>query len=125
MSEKLTDPPEWKALEEHHAEFDGVHLRALFADDPARADRFLASAGELTVDYSKHLVTDETMRLLLDLAAARGVAELRDQMFEGAKINVTEGRAVLHTALRDPQTERVVVDGEDVVPAVHEVLHRM
>ena len=125
MAEKLTDLPQWRALEAHHAEFDGVHLRDLFADDPARAARYLATAGSLTADYSKHLVTDETLRLLFELAEARGVADLRDRMFAGEKINITEGRAVLHTALRSTETERIRVDGEDVVPEVHEVLHRM
>jgi glucose-6-phosphate isomerase len=125
MSQKLTDLPQWKALEAHHAEFDGVHLRTLFADDPARASRYLLEAGSLTADYSKHLVTDETLRLLLELAEARGVTALRDEMFAGDKINITEGRAVLHTALRAPESDRIMVDGEDVVPEVHEVLHRM
>ena len=125
MTEKLTDLPQWKALETHHAEFDRVNLRELFKTDPARAERYFAQAGDLSVDYSKHLVTDETLRLLLDLARERGVFELRDRMFRGEKINVTEDRAVLHVALRAPETERIEVDGEDVVPEVHEVLHRM
>jgi glucose-6-phosphate isomerase len=125
MTEKLTDLPQWKALETHHAEFDRVNLRELFQSDPGRAERYFAQAGDLSVDYSKHLVTDETLRLLLDLARERGVFELRDRMFRGEKINITEDRAVLHVALRAPETERIEVDGEDVVPAVHEVLHRM
>jgi glucose-6-phosphate isomerase len=125
MTEKLTDLPQWKALEVHHAEFDGVNLRELFRSDPGRAERFFAQAGDLSVDYSKHLVTDETIQLLLDLARERGVFELRDRMFRGEKINLTEDRAVLHVALRAPQTERIEVDGADVVPEVHEVLHRM
>jgi glucose-6-phosphate isomerase len=125
MTEKLTDLPQWKALETHHAEFDRVNLRELFQTDPGRAERYFAQAVDLSVDYSKQLVTDETLRLLLDLARERGVFELRDRMFRGEKINITEDRAVLHVALRAPQTERIEVDGEDVVPAVHEVLHRM
>ncbi|GAA2044767.1 glucose-6-phosphate isomerase [Catenulispora yoronensis] len=125
MTEKLTDLPQWKALEAHHAEFDKVNLRELFDTDPGRAERYFAQAGDLSVDYSKHLVSDETLRLLLDLAKARGVFELRDRMFAGEKVNLTEDRAVLHVALRAPATERIEVDGEDVVPAVHEVLHRM
>ena len=125
MTEKLTDLPQWKALETHHAEFDRVNLRELFKTDPGRAERYFAQAGDLSVDYSKQLVTDETLRLLLDLARERGVFELRDKMFAGEKINLTEDRAVLHVALRAPETERIEVDGEDVVPEVHEVLHRM
>jgi glucose-6-phosphate isomerase len=125
MTEKLTDLPQWKALEAHQAEFEKVNLRELFDTDPGRAERYFAQAGDLSVDYSKHLVDDETLRLLLDLARARGVFELRDRMFAGDKINLTEDRAVLHVALRAPATERIEVDGEDVVSAVHEVLHRM
>ncbi|NUP47481.1 MAG: glucose-6-phosphate isomerase [Catenulispora sp.] len=125
MTEKLTDLPQWKALEAHHAEFDKVNLRELFDTDPGRAQRYFAQAGDLSVDYSKHLVSDETLRLLLDLAKARGVFELRDRMFAGEKVNLTEDRAVLHVALRAPETERIEVDGADVVPGVHEVLHRM
>jgi glucose-6-phosphate isomerase len=125
MTEKLTDLPQWKALEAHHAEFDRVNLRELFQTDPGRAERYFAQAGDLSVDYSKHLVTDETLRLLLDLARERGVFELRDRMFRGEKINLTEDRAVLHVALRAPETQRIEVDGTDVVPEVHQVLHRM
>jgi glucose-6-phosphate isomerase len=125
MTDKLTDLPQWKALEGHRAEFEGVTLRKLFDEDPGRAARYFTGAGDLSIDYSKQLVTDETLRLLLDLVAARGVFELRDKMFGGEKINVTEDRAVLHVALRAPETERILVDGEDVVPEVHEVLHRM
>ena len=125
MTDKLTDLPQWKSLEGHRAEFDGVTLRGLFDEDPGRAERYFAQAGDISVDYSKHLITDETLRLLLDLVAARGVFQLRDKMFAGEKINITENRAVLHVALRAPETERILVDGEDVVPEVHEVLHRM
>jgi glucose-6-phosphate isomerase len=125
MTEKLTDLPQWKALETHHAEFDRVNLRELFQNDPGRAERYFAQAGDLSVDYSKHLITDETIQLLLDLARERKVFELRDRMFRGEKINITEDRAVLHIALRSRETERIEVDGADVVPEVHEVLHRM
>ena len=125
MTEKLTDLPQWKALEAQRAELDRVNLRELFDADPKRSERYFAQAGDLSVDFSKHLLSDETLQLLLDLARERGVFELRDKMFRGEKINVTEGRAVLHVALRAPKTERIEVDGEDVVPAVHEVLHRM
>jgi len=125
MTEKLTDLPQWKALETHHAEFDRVNLRELFQNDPGRAERYFAQAGDLSVDYSKHLITDETIQLLLDLARERKVFELRDRMFRGEKINITEDRAVLHVALRAPVTERIEVDGADVVPEVHQVLHRM
>ncbi|MFF4740235.1 glucose-6-phosphate isomerase [Streptomyces sp. NPDC001262] len=117
--------PEWNALAKHRDELGEVQLRGLFADDPRRAEKYTLSVGDLHLDYSKHLVTDETLRLLRDLAAARGVAELRDAMFRGEKINTTEGRAVLHTALRAPESAVVEVDGENVVPAVHAVLRKM
>jgi glucose-6-phosphate isomerase len=102
-----------------------VHLRRLFADDPGRAARFTATGAGLFLDYSKHRITDETLSLLLDLARAAGVESRRDAMFAGERINVTEDRAVLHTALRAPAGERVLVDGHDVVPDVHAVLDRM
>lgn len=117
--------PEWNALAKHRDELGEVQLRRLFADDPRRAEKYTLSVGDLHLDYSKHLVTDETLRLLRELAAARGVAELRDAMFRGEKINTTEGRAVLHTALRAPESAVVEVDGENVVPAVHAVLRKM
>ncbi|WP_190132492.1 glucose-6-phosphate isomerase [Streptomyces mashuensis] len=117
--------PEWKALAEHREELGEVHLRELFANAPDRAARYSLTVGDLHLDYSKHLVTDETLRLLRELAAATGVAELRDAMFRGEKINNTEGRAVLHTALRAPESAVVEVDGHNVVPAVHAVLRKM
>ncbi|MDX3229263.1 glucose-6-phosphate isomerase [Streptomyces sp. ME19-01-6] len=117
--------PEWAALAGHREELTGVHLRDLFAADAGRADRYVVRVGDLRIDYSKNLVTDETLRLLRELAEARGVAELRDAMFRGEKINVTEKRAVLHTALRAPRDAVIEVDGENVVPAVHAVLDTM
>ena len=122
---RLDQLPEWAALAKHREELDGAHLRRLFAEDPGRAQRYTVQVGDLHLDYSKHLVTDRTLQLLRDLARARGVAELRDAMFRGEKINTTEGRAVLHTALRAPRGAVVEVDGENVVPAVHAVLDRM
>ena len=121
----LTSRPEWKALTAHHETMRGVHLRELFAKDPQRGERLVAEAAGLYLDYSKQRVTDETLRLLLDLARACGVRARVDAMFAAEKINVTEGRAVLHVALRAPRGTRIVVDGEDVVPGVHAVLDRM
>ncbi|MEV6779695.1 glucose-6-phosphate isomerase [Streptomyces syringium] len=122
---RLDQTPEWNALAKHREELGEVHLRKLFADDSSRAERYALSVGDLYVDYSKHLVTDETLRLLRELAAATGVAELRDAMFRGEKINTTEGRAVLHTALRAPESAVVETDGVNVIPAVHAVLMKM
>src|SRR5262249_11419215 len=101
------------------------HLRELFASDPGRGERMTAQGAGLFLDYSKHRATDETLRLLLALARECGVAERRDAMFRGVKINVTENRAVLHVALRAPNDTSILVDGENVVPAVHQVLDRM
>ncbi|BCB81837.1 glucose-6-phosphate isomerase [Phytohabitans flavus] len=122
---RLNELPEWAALAKHRAELGGTHLRELFGADPGRASQLTVRVGDLYLDYSKHLVTGETLALLRDLAAARGVAELRDAMFRGEKINVTERRAVLHTALRAPRDAVIEVDGENVVPAVHAVLDKM
>ncbi len=121
----LTETPEWQALAAHHQAIKDLHLRTLFAEDPGRAERFSAEACGLFVDYSKNRITDETLRLLLRLAEARGVAQRRDAMFSGAKINTTENRAVLHVALRAPRSRRIVLDGADVVPGVHLVLDAM
>jgi len=121
----LTDRPTWKALVEHHARVKDVHLRTLFADDAGRGERLTAEAAGLFLDYSKHRVTDETIRLLLALAGEIDLRGRIDAMFRGDKINVTEGRAVLHTALRAPRDATIVVDGENVVPKVHAVLDRM
>ena len=123
-SPKLTRRPEWTALADHRAEWD-AHLRDLFAADPGRAERYVVHVGDLRVDFSKHLVTDETLRLLRELAVATDVFGLRDAMFRGERINITEDRAVLHTALRAPASAVVEVDGENVVPRVHSVLDRM
>src|SRR5437763_4984280 len=121
----LTSLPAFKALGAHHASLRGVHLRELFARDPGRGERLVAEAAGLYLDYSKQRVTDETLGLLLDLARASGLRARIEAMFAGEKLNVTEGRAVLHVALRAPRGARIVVDGEDVVPRVHAVLARM
>ncbi|HEY7040243.1 MAG TPA: glucose-6-phosphate isomerase [Methylomirabilota bacterium] len=115
----------WTALRAHHEKIREIHLRSLFADDPSRGERLALEAAGLYLDYSKNRMTDETVRLLLDLAQTAGVRSRIDAMFAGEKINVTEGRAVLHVALRAPRGRRIVVDGEDVVPGVHAVLDRM
>ncbi|MFE5094819.1 glucose-6-phosphate isomerase [Streptomyces sp. NPDC056638] len=125
-SPKLTHRPQWTALEDHRAkELQHLQLRDLFAADPGRAGRYTVRAGDLRIDYSKHLITDETLALLQELATATDVFGLRDAMFRGEKINVTEERAVLHTALRAPRDAVIEVDGENVVPAVHAVLDKM
>ena len=121
----LTETPAWKALTAHHAQVKDLHLRKLFADDPGRAERFSVEGAGLFLDYSKNRITDETMRLLLQLAEERGVAKRRDAMFAGEKINTTERRAVLHVALRAPRGARIDVDGVDVMPEVHKVLDAM
>jgi glucose-6-phosphate isomerase len=121
----LTETPAWKALSAHHAAIKDIHLRQLFADDPGRAERFAAEGAGLFLDYSKNRITDETVKLLLQLADERGVAKRRDAMFAGEKINATERRAVLHVALRAPRGEKIEVDGADVVPEVHKVLDAM
>ncbi|MGC0328517.1 glucose-6-phosphate isomerase [Streptomyces sp. SAI-170] len=123
-SPKLTRRPEWTALEDHRAEGQ-PHLRELFAADPGRAERYVVRVGDLRIDYSKHLITDETLALLQELATATDVFGLRDAMFRGEKINITEKRAVLHTALRAPRDAVIEVDGENVVPKVHAVLDKM
>jgi glucose-6-phosphate isomerase len=115
----------WAALEAHHAKLRDVHLRALFAEDPARGERLALEAASLYLDYSKNRVTDETLRLLIGLAEAAGLRARIDAMFAGEKINVTERRAVLHVALRAPRGRRILVDGADVVAGVHAVLDRM
>ncbi|MFJ2702437.1 glucose-6-phosphate isomerase [Streptomyces sp. NPDC087428] len=122
---RLNQTPEWTALGKHREQFGTTHLRELFADDPERGTGYTLRVGDLYIDYSKQLVTDETLRLLRELAGATGVAALRDAMFRGDKINTTEDRAVLHTALRAPRDAVIEVDGENVVPAVHAVLDKM
>ncbi|MFB0618866.1 glucose-6-phosphate isomerase [Streptomyces sp. AGS-58] len=121
---RLNRTPEWAALAEHHAR-SRPRLRDLFASDPGRAQRYTLQVGDLHIDYSKHLVSDETLGLLRALAAATDVFALRDAMFAGERINVTEDRAVLHTALRAPRDAVVEVGGENVVPKVHAVLDKM
>ncbi|MEU6809815.1 glucose-6-phosphate isomerase [Streptomyces sp. NPDC046831] len=122
----LTQRPEWTALADHRAgPLQNPDLRELFAADPTRAERYTVRVGDLRIDYSKHLVNDETLALLRELAAATDVFGLRDAMFRGERINVTENRAVLHTALRAPRDAVVEVDGENIVPKVHAVLDRM
>jgi glucose-6-phosphate isomerase len=122
---RLNQMPEWTALGKHREQLGDTHLRELFAADAERGSRYTLQVGDLYLDYSKHLVTDETLALLRELAAATDVAGLRDAMFRGEKINTTEDRAVLHTALRAPRDAVIEVDGENVVPAVHAVLDRM
>jgi len=121
----LTQRAAWKALVAHHEKIQNTPLRSLFSDDPQRASRFTIEAAGLFLDYSKNRITEETRKLLLQLAEESGLVERRDAMFRGEKINITENRAVLHVALRAPKGEKIVVDGEDVVPAVHEVLDKM
>ncbi len=121
----LTERAAWKALEEHHRGISSLHLRDIFAGDPGRGTRLTADAAGLHLDYSKHRVTDETLRLLRQLATECGLAGRIEAMFSGQAINVTEQRAVLHVALRAPVGERIDVDGENVVPQVHAVLDRM
>jgi glucose-6-phosphate isomerase len=125
MAVPLRDRKAWQALERHHAEIGDRHLRELFAADPGRGERLTAEAVGLYLDYSKNRVTDETMRLLVELAEESGVAERRDAMFAGEHINVSENRAVLHVALRMPADASLLVDGQDVVREVHDVLDRM
>jgi glucose-6-phosphate isomerase len=115
----------FRALADHHAEIAGVHLRDLFAGDPGRGTRLTAGAAGLHLDYSKNRITGDTLRLLVQLAEETGVAERRDAMFRGERINTTEDRSVLHVALRMPRESSLIVDGRDVVKDVHEVLDRM
>jgi glucose-6-phosphate isomerase len=121
----LTQRPAWKALEEHYQKIQTLHLRTLFDEDPRRGERFATEAVGMYFDYSKNRITDETMRLLLQLAESSGLQERIDAMFMGEKINVTEQRAVLHVALRAPRDQSIIVDGENVVPQVHTVLDKM
>ncbi|GIF75835.1 glucose-6-phosphate isomerase [Asanoa siamensis] len=121
----LRERPSWQALAAHHADIGGRHLRELFAEDPARGERLRAEAAGLYLDYSKNRVTDETMRLLFELARECEVEQRRDLMFSGAPINTSEHRSVLHVALRMPKGASLTVDGVDVVAQVHEVLDRM
>ncbi len=125
MSISLTDRPEWRALSEHYETVGRLHMRELFASDPGRGERLTAEAAGLFLDYSKHRITNETIGLLVRLAEACDLSGKIAAMFGGEKINITEGRAVLHTALRAPRDASVIVDGRNVVPDVHAVLDSM
>src|SRR6516165_3185768 len=120
-----TARPAWKALEANHQKVRELHLRKLFADDPKRGERLTAEAAGIFLDYSKNRITDETLKLLLQLAEEYGLRARIDAMYRGEKINITENRAVLHVALRAPREATIVVDGENVVPQVHAVLNKM
>ncbi len=124
-SQALSDRAGWKALEAHSEQIKAKHLRELFAEDAQRGERFTAEADGIFLDYSKNRITDETVKLLLALAEETGLKAKIDAMFRGDKINITENRAVLHVALRAPKGQTILVDGEDVVPGVHEVLEKM
>jgi len=121
----ISQSPEWRALAEHHAQIKDTHLRELFADDPARGTELTVRAGDLYLDFSKNRLTRETIGLLVSLAERVGLRERTEAMFRGEHINTTEDRAVLHTALRDPRTSGLDVDGQDVRRDVHDVLERM
>ncbi|MCK0089560.1 glucose-6-phosphate isomerase [Rhodococcus sp. F64268] len=121
----ITATVEWQELAAHRAEVESIHLRDLFEQDPQRATRMSTTAGDLSIDYSKHRITDRTLELLLGLVRVARVEDRRDAMFAGERINVTEDRSVLHTALRLPRDSSLVVDGEDVTAQVHEVLTAM
>ena len=121
----LTQRAAWKALDAHYKKIRKLHLRRLFAEDPQRGERLTAEAVGIYLDYSKNRITDETLKLLLQLAEESGLRSRIDAMFRGEKINVTEKRAVLHVALRAPKGQSIIVDGEDVVPQVHAVLDKM
>src|SRR6202051_3090281 len=123
--QSLTDRPGWKALESNYPNSRELHLRQLFADDPKRGERLTCEAIGLYLDYSKNRVTDETLKLLLQLAEQSDLRGRIDAMFRGDKINVTEDRAVLHVALRAPKGATIKVDGKNVVPEVPAVLDKM
>jgi len=124
-SQKISDSAEWKALEKHRKKIEGLHLRKLFEDDPARGETMALEAGDLYLDYSKNRVTAETIDLLVALARRAGVEELRDEMFAGERINITEDRSVLHVALRAPSDEQIFIGGIDAVAEVQAVLRKM
>src|SRR5215813_1381585 len=121
----LVESPTWQALRKPQEKMRDVHMRTLFAEDPARFQRFSLSVGDLLLDYSKNRATDETMKLLFALARQQKVEEWRDKMFAGEKINGTENRAVLHIALRNRSNRPILVDGKDVMPEVNAVLAHM
>src|SRR5580700_7005646 len=121
----LTKRKAWKALGTHYKKIAKMHLRQLFADDPKRGERLTLEAAGVFLDYSKHRIDDQTIKLLLQLADESRLRERIDAMFNGEKINITEKRAVLHVALRAPKGSSILVDGENVVPGVHAVLDKM
>lgn len=121
----IATTPAWQALQKHHDEIGEKHLREFFAEDPERGTELALKVGDLYIDYSKHRVTRETLKLLIDLARAAGLEQRRDAMFSGVHINTSEDRAVLHIALRLPRGEELTVDGQNVVADVHEVLDKM
>ena len=123
--EPLTRRKAWKALQAHYEGVRGLHLRGLFAEDPKRGERLTAEAAGIFLDYSKNRITDETVKLLIQLAEESGLRAQIDAMFRGDKINFTENRAVLHVALRAPKGTSILVDGENVVPPVHAILDKM
>src|SRR5712672_3276054 len=122
---RTTKQSAWKALASHYETVSKLHLRELFASDRTRGSRLTAEGVGLFLDYSKNRITNETLKLLVQLAEESGLREKIEAMFRGDKINITENRAVLHVALRAPKGESIVVDGEDVVPGVHAVLDKM
>ncbi|HEY6074390.1 MAG TPA: hypothetical protein VIV15_13630, partial [Anaerolineales bacterium] len=121
----LMESPAWQALLHHRQEIGSQHMRDLFAGDPGRFERFSLSQSGILFDYSKNRIVESTMSLLFDLARQAGLAEKIEAMFTGEKINNTEGRAVLHTSLRNRSNTPVYVDGQDVMPEVNRVLDRM
>src|ERR1035437_2332029 len=122
---QLTKLASWKALETHYTKVRELHLRNLFVDDPNRGETMTAEDIGIYIDYSKHRITSETLKLLLQLAEESGLRARIDAMFNGEKINITENRAVLHVALRAPKGQSIIVDGENVVPQAHAVLDKM
>ena len=123
--EPLTKREAWKALQAHYEKVRELHLRGLFAEDAKRGERMTAEAVGIFLDYSKNRITEQTLKLLIQLAEESGLRSQIDAMFRGDKINFTENRAVLHVALRAPKDTSIVVDGENVVPQVHAVLDKM
>src|SRR5689334_4770296 len=122
---KLTRRAAWKALQSHYKAIRDTHLRTWFSEDPKRGERMTVEGAGLFLDYSKNRITDETIKLLLQLAEESGLKRRIEAMFSGEKINITENRAVLHVALRAPKGETILVDGKNVVPEVHAVLDKM
>ena len=123
--QSLTQIPVWQDLLRHRQAFDKIHMRDLFETDDSRAEKLSLQFGEILLDYSKNLVTDESLKLLMQLARDCGVEQLRDRMFAGDAINLTEQRAVLHTALRNRSNQKISVGDVDVMPAVNAVLEKM